>query len=189
MGWLHRNFAKMISAGKLEWLDDQVEENMMIMLSSFDAIPERDKRTDGRTDGRNCYQYIASALLSSSSRMRVMNHNWSTTKQRLHPQSVATISRHSVLSGDRIRRCGTWSGSRHKDTIFVSYDDWWPRVLHRCAACLEHFAIRRHCVWDTYLQRRLKTYFLPRHSLNFSKLRTSDFILYFDFEKCSWSNL
>jgi len=26
---------------------------------------------------------------SSSSRMRVMNHNWSATKQRLHPQSVA----------------------------------------------------------------------------------------------------
>jgi len=29
-----------------------------------------------------------------------MNHNWSATKQRLHPQSVAEISRHSVLSGD-----------------------------------------------------------------------------------------
>ena len=29
---------------------------------------------------------------SSSSRMRVMNHNWSATKQRLHPQSVAEIS-------------------------------------------------------------------------------------------------
>ena len=27
--------------------------------------------------------------------------------------------------------------------------------------------------------------FLPRHSLNFSKLRTSDFVLLFDFEKCS----
>ena len=36
---------------------------------------------------------------SSSSRMRVMNHNWSATKQHLHPQSVAEISRHSVLSG------------------------------------------------------------------------------------------
>jgi len=36
---------------------------------------------------------------SSSSRMRVMNHNWSVTKQRLHPQSVAEISCHSVLSG------------------------------------------------------------------------------------------
>jgi len=52
----------------------------------------------------------------SSSRMRVMNHNWSATKQRLHPQSVAEISRHSVLSWDRIRQCGTSSVSRHKDT-------------------------------------------------------------------------
>jgi len=48
--------------------------------------------------------------------MRVMNHNWSATKQRLHLQSVAEISRHSVLSGDRIRQCGTSSGCRHKDT-------------------------------------------------------------------------
>jgi len=53
---------------------------------------------------------------SSSSRMCVMNHNWSATKQRLHPQSVAEINHHSVLSGDRIRQCGTSSGSRHKDT-------------------------------------------------------------------------
>jgi len=53
---------------------------------------------------------------SSSSRMHVMNHNWSATKQRLHSQSVAEISRHSVLSGDRIRQCETSSGSRHKDT-------------------------------------------------------------------------
>ena len=44
---------------------------------------------------------------TSSFRMRVMNHNWSATKQRLHPQSVADISRHSVLSGDRIRQFGT----------------------------------------------------------------------------------
>jgi len=53
---------------------------------------------------------------SSSSRMRVIYHNWSATKQRPHPQSVAEISRHSVLSGDRIRQCETSSGSRHKDT-------------------------------------------------------------------------
>ena len=53
---------------------------------------------------------------SSSSRMRVIYHNWSDTKQRPHPQSVAEISRHSVLSGDRIRQCETSSGSRHKDT-------------------------------------------------------------------------
>ena len=57
-----------------------------------------------------------SVFTSSSSRMRVINHNWSATKQRLHPQSVAEISRHSVLSGDRIRQCNTSSGSRHKDT-------------------------------------------------------------------------
>jgi len=36
---------------------------------------------------------------SSSSRMRVIYHNWSATKQRPHPQSVAEIRRHSVLSG------------------------------------------------------------------------------------------
>ena len=53
---------------------------------------------------------------SSSSRMRVIYHNWSATKQRPHPQSVAEISRHSALSGDRMRQCETLSGSRHKDT-------------------------------------------------------------------------
>ena len=59
---------------------------------------------------------IAHHFNLSSSRMRVINHNWSATKQRLHPQSVAEISRHSVLSGDRIRQCETSSGARHKDT-------------------------------------------------------------------------
>ena len=55
------------------------------------------------------------ACYSASSRMRFMSHtgNWSATKQRLHPQSVAEISRHSVLSGDRIRQCEKLSGSRH----------------------------------------------------------------------------
>jgi len=53
---------------------------------------------------------------SSSSRMRFMNHNWSATKQRLHPQSVAQISRNSVSSGDRIKQCGISSGFRQKDT-------------------------------------------------------------------------
>jgi len=48
--------------------------------------------------------------------MRVMNHNWSATKLHLHPQSVAEISHHSVLSGDRIRQCEISSGSRHNDT-------------------------------------------------------------------------
>jgi len=53
---------------------------------------------------------------SSSSCMHVMNHNWSATKQRLYLQSVAEISRYSVLSRDRIWQCGTSSGSLHKDT-------------------------------------------------------------------------
>ena len=57
----------------------------------------------------------SSSSSSSSSRMRVINHNWPAMKQRLHPQSVAEISRHSVLSGDRIRQCETSSWSRHKD--------------------------------------------------------------------------
>jgi len=56
---------------------------------------------------------------SSSSRMRVMNHNWSTTKQHLHPQSVAEISHYSVLSGDRIRQCEASSGSRQRIQISV----------------------------------------------------------------------
>ena len=34
---------------------------------------------------------------SSSSRMRVINHSWSATKQRPHPQSVAEISRQLCL--------------------------------------------------------------------------------------------
>ena len=53
---------------------------------------------------------------SSSSCMRVMNHNWSAMKQRLHLQRSAEISCHSVLSGDRIRQCETSSESRCKDT-------------------------------------------------------------------------
>ena len=60
----------------------------------------------------------ANRIVVASSRMHVMNHNWSATKQRLHLQSVAEISCHSVLSGDRIRQCGKSSGNRrlHKNT-------------------------------------------------------------------------
>ena len=63
----------------------------------------------------HCF-YRVSGQQSSSSSSRIMNHNWSAKKQRLHPQSVADISRHSALSGDRIWQCETSSGSRHKDT-------------------------------------------------------------------------
>jgi len=57
----------------------------------------------------------------SSSRMRFMSHNWSVTKQRLHPQSVAEIRRHSVLSWDRIRQCETLS-----EPLWVSVTDSEP---------------------------------------------------------------
>ena len=66
------------------------------------------------------FVYHTPVFHSSSSRMHVMNYNWSATKQHLHPQSVAQISRHSVLSGDRIRQCGTLFGSHYKDT-----DQWY----------------------------------------------------------------
>ena len=41
-------------------------------------------------------------LHSSSSRIHVMTDNWSATNQCLHPQSVAEINHHSVLSEDKI---------------------------------------------------------------------------------------
>ena len=82
-----------------------------------------DQTRPPRQASRQCTQgkvpisrLVSYSAVCCSSRMRVMNHNWSATKQRLHPQSVAEISRHSVLSGDRIRQCGTSSGSRYKDT-------------------------------------------------------------------------
>ena len=50
------------------------------------------------------------------SRIRVMNHNWSARKQCLHLQSAVGISRHSALSEDTIRQCGTSSESRRTDT-------------------------------------------------------------------------
>jgi len=67
-------------------------------------------------DFRSLLPQISSDPTSSSSRMRVMNHNWSATKQRLHAQSVAKISRHSVLSVDSIWQCEISSGSCHEDT-------------------------------------------------------------------------
>jgi len=50
-----------------------------------------------------------------------INHNWSATKQHLHLQSVAEISHHSVVLGDRIRQCETSSGSHHQDLITDDY--------------------------------------------------------------------
>jgi len=51
--------------------------------------------------------------------MRFMSHTWSATKQRLHPQSLAEISRHSVLSGDRIRQCETEINEMLQTGVYV----------------------------------------------------------------------
>ena len=51
--------------------------------------------------------------------MRVMNHIWSATKQRLHPQSVAEISSHSVLSGTGFDNVGHRLGLATRTQISV----------------------------------------------------------------------
>jgi len=74
-------------------------------------------------------QPASQQLQSSSSRMRVIYHNWSATKQRPHPQSVAEISHHSVLSGDRIRQCETSSMWAASVTARYRYGMvWYSRV-------------------------------------------------------------
>jgi len=47
-------------------------------------------------------------------------------KQRPHLQSAAEINHRSVLSEDRIRQCGTSSGSRHKDTDQTELNSFRP---------------------------------------------------------------
>jgi len=87
---------------------------------------------------------------SSSSRMRVVNHNWSATKQRLHPQSVAEVSRHS---GDRIRQCGTscqWL-SWHVGCIGCAKHCASPVLL--CLTLYSLRAVPRQIMWSWYTGR------------------------------------
>ena len=51
--------------------------------------------------------------------MRFMNHNWSVTKQRLHLQIVAEISRHPVLSGTEFDNVGHRLGLTTRTQISV----------------------------------------------------------------------
>jgi len=51
--------------------------------------------------------------------MRVMNHNWSATKWRLHLQRVAEISRHSVMSGKEFNNVGRHLGLATRTQISV----------------------------------------------------------------------
>ena len=69
---------------------------------------------------------IGTLAVDYSSRMRFMSHNRSATKQSLHLQSVAEISRHSVLSGDRIdnvrHRLGLATHNTHTHTHTHTHD-------------------------------------------------------------------
>jgi len=96
-----------------------------------------------------------------------MNHNWSATKQRPHPQSVAEISRHSVLSGDKIQRRGASFGRLCRDRLYPA-----PKtktesidVVKACQSftgsevpsCVlkrktDKFILRFNCVENTFLQ-------------------------------------
>ena len=82
---------------------------------------------------------------SSSSRMRVINHNWSATKQHPHPQSVAEISRHSVLSGDRIRQCETSSGVSPQGHRSVSVSCHFLLQAPQCPCSVRKRFSRDHC--------------------------------------------
>jgi len=82
------------------------------MLKMYSKMMTKDTKKLERQSLIMQGQSMIQSTNQSSSRMRVMNHNWSATKQHLHTQSVAEISRYSVLSGDRIRQCETSSGSR-----------------------------------------------------------------------------
>ena len=87
-----------------------MSQNYVINVSLFSKLTEQnDPREEGTFSGKQLHyqdavqKCILIVLLylkftSSSSRMRVIDHNWSATKQSPHPQSVAEISRHSVLS-------------------------------------------------------------------------------------------
>jgi len=80
---------------------------------------------------------------SRSSRMHVINHNWSAAKQHIHPQSVAEISRHSVLSGqDSIMWDIIWvSPQGHKDSVSRHF------LLHapQCPCSVRKRFSRDHC--------------------------------------------
>jgi len=84
-------------------MSEQCQQQQLLQASRRDDITRRSSPQLQTITG----SISSAAGQSSSSRMRVINHNWSAMKQRLHLQSVA---------GDMIRQCETSSGSRHKDT-------------------------------------------------------------------------
>ena len=84
----------------------------------------------------------------SSSRMRVIYHNWSAMKQCPHPQSVTEISHHSVLSGGRIRQCETRFLLKTKEKIFSQMQTKCSSIfwLQPSISCSFHIAIHSQ-IW------------------------------------------
>ena len=76
-----------------------------------------------------------------SSHMCVMNHNWPAKKQHLHLQSGAGISRHSALSEDRIRQCGTSSEPQGHRSMSASC-----HFLLQALQC--PYSMRKRLSWD-----------------------------------------
>ena len=76
--------------------------------------------------------------------MHVMNNNWSATKQRLHPQSVAKISRHSVLLGQDLTMWDiVWvSPQRHR---LVSLSRHFLLQAPQCPCSMRKRFSRDHC--------------------------------------------
>ena len=102
----------MVSLRQLERQLEREKEKSKTELSAIHAVHQDEveklvKQLQALQSDNNLL--MVCCLQSSSSRMRIINHNWSAMKQCPHPQSVAEISRHSVLSGDTIRQCETSS--------------------------------------------------------------------------------
>ena len=83
-------------------------------------------------------------LQSSFSRIRVMNHNWSATKRRLHPQSVAGINRHSVLSGQDLTMWDiVWVSPQGHRSVSVSH--YFLVQVLQCPCSVRKRFSRDHC--------------------------------------------
>ena len=92
------------------------------------------------------------AIFIFSYACRGINYNWSATKQRLHPQSVAEISRHSVLSGDRIRQCGTGTSFAPQGHRSVSVSRHFLLQAPQCPC-----SVRKRFSRDHMLSREVET--------------------------------
>jgi len=88
-----------------------LKRSLSVLSDAIDQSPRRKKKKKSSERLTQIRLEEVSAVyltwLTSSSRMHVMNHNWSVRKQRPHPQSAAGISCHPALPEDRTRQRGT----------------------------------------------------------------------------------